>query len=79
MPKKQKIDKRLNKLFDNLTPEQAASGTKSKPKAEKEASPPVAGAGGIPDADGQPHASVGRLHVGPQRDRSRRLIVNREW
>jgi PAS domain S-box-containing protein len=42
MPKKQKIDKRLDKLFNNLTPEEAASGTKSKPKAEKEAPPPAA-------------------------------------
>jgi PAS domain S-box-containing protein len=39
MPKKQKIDKRLDKLFNNLTPEETASGTKSKPKAEKEAPP----------------------------------------
>jgi PAS domain S-box-containing protein len=39
MPKKQKIDKRLDKLFTDLTPEETASGTKSKPKAEKEAPP----------------------------------------
>lgn len=42
MPKKQKIDKRLDKLFDNITPEENASGGKSKPKAEKEAPPPAA-------------------------------------
>jgi hypothetical protein len=37
--------------------------------------PSVASAGGIPDADGQPDAPVGWLHVGPQRDRSRRLRI----
>ncbi|MBL8079000.1 MAG: response regulator [Anaerolineales bacterium] len=39
MPKKQKIDKRLDKLFDNLTPEETASGTKSKARVRKEAPP----------------------------------------
>ncbi len=39
MPKKQKIDKRLDKLFDNLTPADAVSAPKGKPKAEKEAPP----------------------------------------
>jgi GAF domain-containing protein len=42
MPKKQKIDKRLDKLFDNITPEETASGSKSKPKVEKEAPRPSA-------------------------------------
>src|SRR5690349_3065641 len=42
MPKKQKIDKRLDKLFDNITPEETASGSKSKPKVENEAPRPAA-------------------------------------
>jgi PAS domain S-box-containing protein len=39
MPKKQKIDKRLDKLFDNLTPADAVKAPKGKPKAEREAPP----------------------------------------
>lgn len=37
MPKKQKTNKRLNKLFENIQPEINDSGKKTKPKTEKEA------------------------------------------
>ena len=41
MPKKPKIDKRLNKLFEDIQPETNATGSKSSPKVGKEAPPPA--------------------------------------
>ncbi len=41
MPKKQKIDKQLNKLFKDFRPEETATDEKRRPKVEKEA-PPLA-------------------------------------
>ncbi|RJP48851.1 MAG: PAS domain S-box protein [Anaerolineaceae bacterium] len=40
MPKKQKINKRLDKLFKDISPEENVSKAKSKPKVREEAPPP---------------------------------------
>jgi len=42
MPKKPKINKRLDKLFKDVQPELTTQGKTPKPKAEKEAAPPPA-------------------------------------
>ena len=41
MPKKPKIDKRLNKLFEDIQPETNASKSAAKPKVQEEAPPPA--------------------------------------
>ncbi len=48
MPKKQKIDKQLDKLFKGIRPEEAATDGKRKPRLEKEAPLPASPAAASP-------------------------------
>ena len=66
MPRKSKTNKRLDKLFEDIKPEENVSGTKDKPEVPKEAAAPPSDskAGPAPEVKPAPRKTPAKFYTG---------------